>query len=224
MTRIIAIRPEPGLSATMDAARQLGLSITGTPLFEVRPVPWDAPDPANIDALLIGSANAIRHGGVNLAYFLDKPVHAVGKATEKVAAKAGLTVASVGKGGLQNVLDALTPPLRLLRLAGADHVPLDPPSGVNIHKVIAYESAALPLDAALLNETGERTIVLLHSAAAAAHFTMECNRLDIDLMKLEIAALGPRIASAAGKGWAAIHISERPDDRRLLAMVGSLCQ
>lgn len=224
MTQIIAIRPEPGLSATLKAARELALPITGTPLFEVRPLAWEAPDPAEIDALLIGSANAIRHAGVNLAHFLDKPAHVVGKATEMAVQKAGFTVASTGSGGLQNVLDTLTPPLRLLRIAGADHVPLQPPKGVIIHKVIAYKSAALPLDRAVLGQAAGRTIVLLHSASAAEHFASECNRLDVDTKTLEIAALGPRIASAAGKDWRAIHVAERPDDATLLAMVKALCQ
>ncbi|TRD12148.1 uroporphyrinogen-III synthase [Erythrobacter insulae] len=224
MTHILAIRPEPGLTSTIISARALGLAVTGTPLFEVRPLDWEAPDPAQIDALLIGSANAIRHGGVNLAHFLDKPVHAVGKSTEKTARQAGFQIGSVGSGGLQNVLDALHAPLRLLRIAGADHVPLDPPKGVNIHKVIAYKSVALPLEPAVMDHDGNRSIVLLHSAAAAEHFANECNRLGFDKGRIELAVLGPRIASAAGKDWRAIHVSERPDDAALLAMVDRLCQ
>ena len=44
----------------------MGLAITGLALSEIRAVAWDCPDPAGIDGLLIGSANAILHGGPNL--------------------------------------------------------------------------------------------------------------------------------------------------------------
>ena len=222
MTRILAIRPEPGLGATLEAGRELGLDIGGHPLFEIRPLDWTAPDPADFDALLIGSANAFRHGGENLALFLDKAAHVVGRATESAAREAGFAVASVGTGGLQNVLDAIEAPLRMLRIAGAEHVPLDPPQGVTIETVIAYESVALPLDPRLLG-IDEPTIVLLHSAVAAQHFAAECARLEMDRSAIAIAALGPRIASAAGKGWRAIHVSPRAEDTALLAMVRGLC-
>ncbi len=224
MTQIIAIRPEPGLSATLEAGRKLGLDIHGMPLFEIRPVVWDAPDPASVDALLIGSANAVRHGGTQLTHFLDKPAYVVGDHTQSVCKDAGLQVAAVGSGGLQLVLDAIAPPLRLLRISGRQHVPLSPPDGVSIRTVIAYESAALPLDPAGLGLSSDRAIVLLHSAIAAEHFAAECDRLSIDRGRLQLAVFGPRIASSAGKGWADIHVAERPRDADLLAMVRALCQ
>nr|WP_255548202.1 uroporphyrinogen-III synthase [Erythrobacter ani] len=201
----------------------MGLPVRGSPLFEIRPRQWKAPEPTHVDALLIGSANAIRHGGQQLQRFLGKPVHVVGKTTEKAAKEAGFAIGSVGEGGLQNVLDAVPAPARLLRVAGAEHVPLEAPDGVTVETAIAYESVALPLDRALV-EWGERTVILLHSAVAAEHFAAECDRLELDRSHYEIAALGPRIASAAGKGWGAIHVSESPNDAALLAMVKALCQ
>ena len=224
MTQVIAIRPEPGLSASLNAGRDLGLEITGTPLFEIRGLDWDVPDPERFDALLIGSANAIRHGGENLQAFLRKPAYVVGKSTESAARAAGFSIASVGSGGLQGVLDAVEPPVRLLRIAGAEHVPLTPPEGVSFETVIAYESVPLPLDAAMFAGNIGRLIVLLHSAAAAEHFAAECARLGIARSGIEIAVLGPRIASAAGKEWRAILVSPRPNGADLLAMVRGLCQ
>jgi len=50
-------------------ARKQGLDAHGFALFEVRPLPWELPDPDAIDALLFGSANALRHGGAE-----DQPV------------------------------------------------------------------------------------------------------------------------------------------------------
>jgi uroporphyrinogen-III synthase len=226
--RLLALRPEPGLAATLAKARALGLPITGHPLSAIRPLAWDCPDPATFDALLIGSANAILHGGPHLARLTAKPVYAVGEATAAAARAAGFTVALTGSGGLQGVLDALpslgTAPCHLLRIAGEEHVPLTPPSGVTFAEVIAYRSEALPLDPdAPLLSSGE-ALVLLHSAATASHFAAECDRLSLARTRITLAALGPRIAAAAGEGWAAIHTAATPDEHALLQLPFDLCQ
>lgn len=221
---LLALRPEPGLAATLDAARTLGLAITGVALSDIRSVAWKCPDPAGIDGLLIGSANAFGHGGANLARLIDKPVFAVGAATASAARAADFGVAMVGSGGLQGVLDAIPAPMRLLRIAGEEHVPLDLPPGIAVSTVIAYRVVALPLDpaASLLKESD--TLVLLHSAATAGHFAAECDRLGITRSAIALAALGPRIAAAAGGGWRSVHTSPRPDEATLLEMVFDLCK
>src|SRR5690606_6120424 len=101
--------------------------------------------PGSVDALLIGSANAVRHAGAGIEAFRGKPVHAVGKATARAAEAAGFAVATVGPGTLQPLVDSLPPPLRLLRLTGVEHVAVVPPPGIGIEIRIAYESAPLPL-------------------------------------------------------------------------------
>jgi len=222
-TGIIAIRPEPGLTSTMKLGREFGFEIAGKPLFEIRPLDWSGPNSDSIDALLIGSANAIQHGGKELELYLEKPIHAVGSTTAEAARKAGFDVARTGSGGLQSVLDEIAPPARLLRIAGADHVVLAAREGIEIQTVIAYESVALPLDPHLIERAGDRPLILLHSAAAATHFAAECNRLGIERNRLGLAALGPRIAAAAGEGWGAVHIAPRPSDRQMLASLRGAC-
>jgi len=220
---LLALRPEPGLAATLEKARALGLGITGLALSEISAVAWDCPDTASVDGLLIGSANAILHGGAHLARLTDKPVYAVGEATAAAARAAGFTVAMTGSGGLQGVLDAIPSPCHLLRIAGEEHVPLTPPAGVSFAEVIAYRSVMLPLDpAADLLGTGE-ALVLLHSAATAAHFAAECDRLGSDRASITLAALGPRIAAAAGEGWAGVHTATRPDEAALMQLAFDLC-
>jgi uroporphyrinogen-III synthase len=229
---LLALRPEPGLAATLEKARAMGLRITGCALSEIRSLPWNCPDPARYDGLLIGSANAILHGGVQLEALRDKPVFAVGEATAEAARAAGFTVALVGSGGLQGVLDAISGSRHLLRIAGEEHVPLAPPAGVSFDTVIAYRNAMLPLDpAAALLAGGQGTakpLVLLHSAATARHFAGECDRLALPRAAITLAALGPRIAAAAGAkdqvGWRAVHTAARPDEAALLAMAGELCK
>lgn len=215
---ILVVRPEPGLTTTLDAAKDMGLNAVGYPLFEIRAVSWECPDPASIDALLIGSANAIRHGGDALQKLTDRPVYAVGKATAEAAQDAGFTIASVGTGGLQNVLDEVPAGAKLLRLAGAEHVPLEAPEGVSVDTRIAYEAVPLELPEPLraLQELG--LTVLLHSAAAARQFDAEAQRMALHRGRISLITIGPRVASAAGKGWADIHVSRAPNDSAMLEL------
>lgn len=215
---ILVVRPQPGLGSTLRAAKEMGLNAVGYPLFEIESVSWKSPGPAQVDALLIGSANAIRHGGAALEQFTQKPVYAVGKATADAARDAGFTLAHVGTGGLQNVLDHVPSGTRLLRLAGAQHVPLELPSGVSVETRIAYKAVPLELPEPLraLQELG--LTVLLHSAAAARQFDSEARRMALHRARITLIAIGPRVASAAGKGWADIHVCETPNDRAMLEL------
>ena len=221
---LLALRPEPGLSATLEKARALGLPVTGHALSEIRAVAWACPDPATINGLLIGSANAFLHGGAHLARLTAKPVFAVGEATAAAARKAGFTVARVGRGGLQGVLDTITGPVHLLRIAGEERIVLTPPPGVTFDEVTAYRSVPLPLDPALPLLAAGDVLVLLHSAATARHFAIECDRLGLTRGGIALAALGPRIAEAAGSGWRAVHTAAQPDEAALLELVFDLCQ
>ena len=223
MTKILAIRPEPGLSSTLEAARQKGLDIVGRPLSEIAPLAWECPDPDSIDALLIGSANAILHGGEHLKELTGKPVYAVGQTTADVARTSGFEIAAVGAGGLQNVLESVSVPKRLLRIAGAEHVPLEVPDGITILTVTVYENRVLLMDPEVVSRLGSRPLVLLHSAAAARHFASECDRLGLNRGDIALAVLGPRIAEAAGGGWRSVHISPQPSDGALLEMIRDIC-
>lgn len=224
MTRAVAIRPEPALSRTLAEGREAGLDIAGWQLFEYRALGWEPPDPAAIDGLLIASAAAIRLGGAALAGFRDRPVHAVGEATAAAVREAGFTVATVGESGLQNLLDTLaTRPRRLLRVAGAEHVPLVPPAGIILETRIAYDVAALPMPDDMAAALRGGAVVLLHSAAAARHFAAECDRLGLARERIALAALGPRIAAAAGMGWKQVRSAGSPHEPALLALARDMC-
>lgn len=220
----LALRPEPGLAATLEKARAMGLVITGHALSAIGPVAWDCPDPARIDGLLVGSANVFLHGGPHLARLTDKPVYAVGEATAEAARAAGFSVAAAGAGFLQGLVDSIAAPCHLLRIAGEEHVPITAPAGVTFDTVIAYRNCMLPLDPVGPLLAGGTGLALLHSAATARHFAAECDRLELAREGITLAALGPRIAAAAGAGWGAVHIAPRPDETALLEMVFDLCQ
>ncbi len=224
MIRAIVIRPEPGCAATVAAARAMGLEAHGFPLFEVLPRDWSPPAATDVDALLIGSANAMRLGGSALETLRDLPVYAVGAATADAARDAGFNMAATGSGGLQNLLDKIPARTRLLRLAGEQRVPLTPPEGVCIIERIVYASEAQAMPPALVDLLQQGAVVLLHSGEAATHFAGECDRLGIARRVIAIAALAPRIAEAAGTGWASIANAETATDAALLALTNQLCQ
>ncbi len=224
---LLVVRPEPGLSATVAAANAMGLNAIGYPLFKIEPVDWECPDTDAIDALLIGSVNAVRHGlnsaGAALENLKAKPVYAVGETTAQAARDAGFELALVGTGGLQNVLDTIKAPLRLLRIAGADHVPLVLPEGVTITTVIAYKTVPQELPEPLRPLQDLGLTVLLHSAAAAAQFVRESRQLALDRGRITLIVIGPRVAEAAGPGWRAIHVSPQPNDAAMLELAQEVC-
>lgn len=222
--RIVAIRPEPGLSSTIAAGRAAGLAIEGWPLFEIRACPWEPPAPETVEGVLLGSANAIRHGGPALAQFRAKPAYAVGETTAQAAREAGFDVAMAGEGGLQSLLERLSGQrLRLLRLAGAERVALAPPEGIEIATRIVYESAALPMPSALAEALREGALVLVHSAVAMRHLAEQTARHGVAKGKIALAALSPRIAGAAGEGWAQVRAADSPHESALLALARDMC-
>ena len=226
MSRPLALlRPEPGWSASAAAARALGLAVVGHPLLEAEALAWEKPD-GEFDALLIGSGAVFRHGGRQLADYRDLPVHAVGEATAAEARGAGFTVTWLGTGGLQALLDnAAREPVRYLRLGGEERVELRPGQGQIIVERSVYRMRphALGEQFVLSLEHGE-PLVALHSAAAARFFSAEIDRLGIARGRLFLLALGPRVAKAAGLGWAALHVADSPTDAALLAKAAALCQ
>jgi uroporphyrinogen-III synthase len=225
MIPVIVIRPQPGCDATTAAARAAGMDARGFPLFAVRPVAWDAPPAESFDALLLGSANALRHAGPALDAYRGKPAYAVGATTADAAGAAGLDVAAVGTGGLKSLLPHLAPShRRLLRLSGRERVMLTPPRGVTIRECVVYASEPLPLPPALAALMRRPALVLLHSAEAAHHFAGLCDAHRIDRAGLRLAAIGPRVAGAAGSGWAAIATADMPSDTAMLALARDLCQ
>jgi uroporphyrinogen-III synthase len=225
MIALVVIRPQPGCDATVAAARAMGLDTHGYPLFEIASQSWSPPDPEDIDALLIGSANAVRHGGEGVARFRGKPVYAVGRTSAEAAGAVGLDVVATGNGGLQALLGGLLPGhRRLLRLAGEARVKLDPPEGVEIIERVVYAATPLPMPTALVDLLREPAVILLHSAEAARHFAGLCDTHDIDRTPLSLVTIGPRVAAATASGWRAVATAERPDDAALLALARQMCE
>lgn len=222
---VLILRPEPGATTTLGAARALGLDAHAFPLFEVHPLGWEPVAREDVDALLLGSANALRHAGPALAAYRGMPAYAVGETTAEAARAAGLDVVATGRGGLQPLLDALDPAhRRLLRLAGRERVGLQVPDGVTLATREVYASEPLPPPAGLARHLASPALVLLHSGEAAARLAQLCDDMGTPRGEIRLAAIGPRVAARAGNGWSAVRSADRPDDGALLALAARMCQ
>lgn len=213
MRPLLVLRPEPGASATAARARALGLEPTVRPLFAVEPVEWQAPDPARFDALLLTSANALRHGGAGLAALISLPVVAVGEAAAAAARDAGFGVTEVGNAGVTELLAALPGRQTILHLAGEDRI--DGRSAHNVEAVVIYR--AVP-SAASLQAGG--AVAVVHSSRAGARLA----ELVSDRSATAIAAISEAAALACGPGWQSVDWPEIPSDSALLALAARLCQ
>ena len=215
MRRVLVLRPKPAANATVERARRLGLDAMAVPLFEIAPVPWVAPDAGQFDALLVTSANAIRHGGEALQTLKDLPVYAVGEATARAASEAGFGIACVGNGGVDRLLRSIPADLRLLHLCGEDR---KVPSGDHqmITAIINYRTLEVP--GAELNASSG-SIALIHSPRAGRRLA--------ELLKgrgdVAIAAISAAAAEAVGTGWQTVETARDPTDDALLALAARLC-
>lgn len=225
MTQLIIVRPEPGASATLLAARSFGLDAQAHPIFAVRPIPWTPVPRDEVDAVILGSANAIRHGGAALNELRGLPAYCVGQTTANAAQAAGFPVARIGTGGLQLVLNALAPEHpRLLRLAGVSRVPLALPPGVMMETRGVYASVPMPMGKRLAQALEQPAVVMLHSGDAAEHFAAICHDAAIERARIALAVIGSRVAHVAGEGWASVQTAELPSDAALLALARRMCQ
>jgi uroporphyrinogen-III synthase len=215
MKRLIVLRPEPGASETVERARLRGLDTLAIPLFEVEPVAWNPPERSAFDALLLTSANALRHGGDGLMALRGLPVHAVGDATAEAARHAGFDIASTGEAGVERLLGSIEPDLALLHLCGEDVKPTQAPQHT-ITRVPVYRS--VPIEAPDL-APARGAVVLVHSPRAGARLA---GLLD-DRSQTTVAAISAVAAESVGSGWARIEGADKPTDDAMLALAAQLC-
>ncbi|HEY8622769.1 MAG TPA: uroporphyrinogen-III synthase [Casimicrobiaceae bacterium] len=215
MRRVLVLRPEPGASATIEQARKRGIEAIAVPLFEVEPLAWIAPDPAQFDGVLLTSANAARLGGDGLQELRTLPVYAVGEATAQAAREAGFAIAATGQRGVEQLLDAIESQLRLLHLCGVDR---QPPRDAQQHITNIPVYRANPILQPDLGAT-EGSVALIHSPRAGRRFA----ELAGDKAGVTIAAISPAAAEAAGSGWQCVEVADVPSDDALLALAARLC-
>ena len=214
MRKLLLLRPEPGLSASMALAAETGLDAIACPLFRIEPVEWAAPDASQYDALLLTSANAVRQPGPRLSQVSQLPAYAVGAATAESAEKAGLRVVGIGQSDIVELLASIPRSLKLLHLAGEHRREVE--SAHNIDRITVYRSTLID-DPALPSLEG--LVVAVHSPRVGARLA----ELAGSRGETAIAAISAAAAEACGSGWEQVAVSDRPDDAGLLALAASLC-
>ncbi len=221
--KLLIIRPEPGASASAARAAAAGFDPVVLPFFEIQPRDWTAPDPARFDALIITSANAVRHAGEGLRALMHLPAHVVGRNTHKSAISAGLAIASTGVQGIDAVLTAARDAghRRLLWLAGEERTAILVPADMMIETCVVYAADRIPLPAYARDSIAACPLVALHSARAARAFAAYVDGHALFRADFVLAAFSPEIATAAGKGWRGVSAAQSPVDEALLSAARS---
>lgn len=200
MARPIAVlRPEPSNRVTAAAIEARGRRAIRLPLFKAGPLGWNAPDPDGFDALIVTSANALRHGGEGLNRLIDLPLYAVGEATAEMAKRLGFHVAATGSGGSAELLAMAEAAgvRRALHLAGRERTV--EPGGIVAEIVTVYASEAVEgVDITPL----AGSVALVQSARAGARLA----ELVTERANIAIVAISEAAAAAVGNGWESITI------------------
>ncbi len=212
---VLVLRPMPGNAATVARLAALGVAAISAPLFAIEPVDWMPPPVADVDALLLTSANAVRRAGGALNDLSALPAWCVGEATAAAAHSVGLSVGRVGTQGAANLLSGTSE--RLLWLCGAQRTGLSAQDERRVTAIPVYRTVELPILPAMLDEP---CIAILHSARAARRFAV----LVGERARIAIVAISPDVAAAAGAGWRSVAVAAHPADAEMVAIAAKLCQ
>jgi len=223
---ILILRPQPGADETARRARNMGLEARIAPLFTVRPLDWEPPDPVGIDAVLLTSANGARHAGPAAGGFVDRPCYAVGEATALAAREAGFADVRTGASDGAALLEkaAAEGVMRALHLCGRDHLPLEHSPVIVIRRIVYAAELADGLPPAAAAAMASGVVALLHSPRAARTFAKLADEAGIDRGSVTIAAISPAALESAGGGWAVAEAALQPRDEALLELAAKLCQ
>lgn len=218
---LIVTRPDPGGTATTGRAKALGLDAHHLPLFAAAPLAWKPPAIEGFDALLVTSAQAVRLAGPDLARLAALPVYAVGSATADAMEGAGLRVEMAGSTDGQDLLGAMTSRKiqNILWLCARDRSSFDTLGAALVPlPCYAVDPVAPPPEWSRM--IAAPAVMLAHSMRGAARIS---ELVGASRAHLRLAAISPKVAAAAGAGWDAVGVAERPDDAALLAQAHALC-
>lgn len=219
---VVILRPQPGADATAARARAFGLTPVIYPLFAVEPLAWMPPDPAEFDALMLTSANAVRHAGPMLAVYLGLPVFAVGDATARAAAEQGFvkiqvcgpdaqaTARTIERAGHRNVL----------HLRGQDVRPFDP-GALAVTAIATYCAAHCGDEAGLAAMLRPGSVALVHSPRAGER--LSCLTGPLQRQHISVVAISNAALTACDPGWKQALAADAPDDADMLAMALQIC-
>jgi uroporphyrinogen-III synthase len=220
---VLIIRPEPGNANTAARAGAFELDTRAIPLFEIRPIVWEPPDPKPYVGVLLTSASALRSAGPQLARYTHLPAFAVGGVTAQLARDAGFVSVVEGDSDVTRLVGKIaTLGLhRLLHFCGTDVRAFDP-YGVVIDRCVVYSADAIEPPAAFAPIIAEGPVVLVHSPRAAARLA-ELVEPEARA-RIALVAISANAAEAAGPGWEEVAIASEPRDEALLEIAAHLCR
>ena len=218
---LIVTRPDPGGAATVQRASMMGIDAHHLPLFAAKALPWTPPPTQEFDALLVTSAQAARLAGPDLARLASLPVYAVGPATAAAREAAGLRVERAGTTNGQDLLGVMTSRKirKILWLCARDRSQFDT-LGAKLVPLPCYAVDPVAPPADWSGMIAAPAVLLAHSTRGAARIA---ELVGARRGHLGLAAISAKVAAAAGDGWGALGIAERPDDAALLAQAHALC-
>ncbi|MBR2690642.1 MAG: uroporphyrinogen-III synthase [Aquamicrobium sp.] len=236
MKRVLVTRPEPGAGRTAARLRERGFEPVVLPLSETRVLPVVLETrPETISALLVTSANAVRHAPADmLAQLADLPCHVVGPKTADAARAAGLSVVETGSGDAGQLAEQIAPALAgktaaylCGRVRSADFEAYLAGKAVTVLPIETYDT--LPVDypgkVAATHLAGQPVAaVLLYSAKAAQAYSTLVQRPELAryFEETRVLALSVRVASAVSAGFPGrLVVATRPDEDALLALLGT---
>jgi len=233
--RVLVTRPEPGASETarrLEAADFLALKL---PLQEIRPLEFDAGTiPADIAAVAVTSANAVRHAPGDVVDRLKHlPCFAVAAATAKAAREAGFKHVIEGGGDAEALAKTILGrppggPVAYLcgrvrrpafeqRLAG---------EGIAIHALETYDTIGVGYTVKEVQHLAAGhpiDYVLVYSANAAEALIAMALQTGLEELfeNAVFACISGRVAeSFRERPGTRIRIASEPDERMLLSLLG----
>jgi uroporphyrinogen-III synthase len=228
---ILVTRPEPEASATVARLAALGRPALAAPLLTIEGVPARLPPARAVQAVILGSINAVRHLPKR---FRALPLLAVGDATAEVARAAGFAHVESAAGDARDLaalanarLDPGGAPLLLATARGAGG-PLAADlrtRGFRVLRRVTYWAKPLPVlpeAAAEALAGGRMGHVLFFSGSAARVFgrVARARRLTHTLGGVTALAISPAAAAIiAPLGFGAVLTAARPDQDSLLALL-----
>lgn len=219
---LLICRPQPGADATAQKAADMGLTPHLYPLFTLKPLAWDPPDPGHYDAVMFTSANALRYGGDALSLYQPLPTFAVGGNTARAAEHAGFQDVSISGPNVQALVEHInsTGYKNILHLCGADVRPYEA-GALHIQRHSVYRAAQTGDATGLAEALGKTQTIVIHSPRAG-----ECLRALTTAeqrLKCSIIAISETARAACGNGWSASLAAKTPNDSAMLAIARQIC-
>lgn len=228
---VLVTRPEPEAGDTVSRLAAMGREAIAAPMLRIEKVPATLPGPGEVQAVVLGSINAVRHLPLR---FRRVPVLAVGDATAEAARARGFAKVTSAGGDARDlaalatrVCDPAGLPLLLATARGAGG-PLAADlrgRGFRVHRRVTYRAVALPRlgEAADALRDGRVGEALFFSSSAARVFARVARamRLTHTLGGITALAISPAVAATLGRsGFRAVLTASRPDQESMLALFG----